>query len=97
MVATLLLHEKRLVEGAAGIGVAELMVWSVPRSKDHPAGRKFRLFFVVEGRVVVGLDDHKPKGPHLHLDGREVAYDFTTVEKLVEDFWAHVRKAGFPL
>ncbi len=90
-----MLHEKRLVEGAGSIGVAELMVWDVPSSTDYPTGRKFRLFFVVNGKVVVGIDNHKPKGPHLHRDGREVAYAFTTLEQLVDDFWILVRKAGF--
>lgn len=89
-----MLHEKRLVEGGS-IGVAELKVWEVPRTGEYPAGRKFRLFFVVEGNVVVGLDNHKPKGPHLHLEGQEVPYAFTTIEQLIEDFWDLVRKAGF--
>ena len=65
--AKLVLHEKRLVEAGGSIGVAELKVWEVPRSGDYPSGRKFRLFFVVDGNVVVGFDNHKPKGPHLHF------------------------------
>ena len=95
MKAKLVLQEKRLVEGGGRIGVAELKVWEVPRSDEYPTGRKFRLFFVVDGNVAVGLDNHKPKGPHLHLEGREVPYPFTTLDQLVEDFWGFVRKAGF--
>jgi len=36
-------------------------------SEKYPAGRKFSLFLVAQGEVLVGLDNHKPKGPHLHL------------------------------
>jgi hypothetical protein len=90
-----ILREKRLVAGGGRMGVAELAVWEVPRSSDYPTGRKFRLFFVVSGHVVVGFDNHKPKGPHLHLEGQEVPYAFTTLEQLIEDFWELVRKAGF--
>jgi hypothetical protein len=93
--ATLLFHEKRLVEGGGSIGVAALEVWEVPRSTHFPTGRKFRLFFVVDGVVLVGFDNHKPKGPHLHIGSREVPYAFTNVEQLVDDFWNLVRKAGY--
>ena len=93
MKATLVLHEKRLVASATAI--AELKVWQVPRSRDYPTARKFSLFFIVDGEVVVGIDNHKPKGPHLHVGGREEPYVFTTVEQLLDDFWALVRKAGF--
>jgi hypothetical protein len=93
--AKLLLHEKRLVVGGDRIGVAELEVWEIPVSREYPTGRKFRLFFVVEGSVVIGFDNHSPKGPHLHLGTTEVPYVFTTLDRLVEDFWDLVRKAGF--
>lgn len=93
--ARLVLREKRLVEGRSRIGVAAIEVWDVPRSDDYPTGRKFRLFFVVEGIVLVGFDNHRPKGPHLHLENREVFYRFTTIERIVGDFWDLVRKAGF--
>jgi hypothetical protein len=88
-------HEKRLVEGGERIGIAELKVWDVPRSASYPAGRKYSLFFVIDGTVLVGFDNHTPKGPHLHLAGVELPYAFRTVEQLIEDFWEIVRKAGF--
>lgn len=93
--AKLVLHEKRLVAADGSIGVAELKVWEVPRSASYPKGHKFRLFLVVDGKVVVGFDNHQPKGPHLHLGGQEVPYGFTTIEQLSDDFWDLVRKAGF--
>jgi hypothetical protein len=92
-----LFREKRiLMNRVSGQGaVAELKVWSVPKSKDYPEGRKFSLFLVSAGEVVVGMDNHKPKGPHLHLGDRELPYFFTGIEALIRDFWEFSRKAGF--
>jgi hypothetical protein len=89
--------EKRMlsnqITGAAA--VAELKIWNVPKSKDYPEGRKFSLFLVSGGEVVVGIDNHKPKGPHLHLGNRELAYLYRDEKSLLEDFWDFARKAGF--
>jgi len=93
--AALVVHEKRIVEGDEVIGIAELRIWSLPVSQTFPAGRKFSLFLVANGKVIVGIDNHAPKGPHAHIGEVERAYRFTTSEQLVEDFWAMVRKAGF--
>jgi hypothetical protein len=93
--ARLVLREKRIVAGRGRVGVAAIEVWEVARSNDYPTGRKYRLFLVVAGSVLVGFDNHKPKGPHLHMEGKQVPYRFTTIEQLVGDFWDLVRKAGF--
>jgi hypothetical protein len=47
------------------------------------------------GGVLVGFDNHPPKGHHLHLDGREVPYRYRDLRRLVKDFWSHVRRKGF--
>lgn len=99
MKATLLFHEKRILEnGISGdLAIAELKVWQIPKSKDYPAGRKFSLFLVASGKVLIGIDNHKPKGPHLHLGAEEVPYGYSTDDQLISDFWDMVRKAGFSL
>ena len=45
------------------------------------------------------LKDEKPlaagergKGDHRHYQGAETAYVFSTVEQLIADFWADVRR-----
>lgn len=97
MRARLVFHEKRLVwsPSLSSAGVVELRVWKVPRSKAYPEGRKFSLFLVARGEVLVGIDNHKPKGPHLHLGREELAFRYTDDERLLQDFWELVRKAGF--
>ena len=32
------------------------------------------------------LDNHHPKGPHLHIDDRELAYTFSGLDQLITDF-----------
>ena len=97
MKARLVFHEKRLVWSPSlnSAGVVELKVWEVPRSQKYPVGRKFSLFLVTQGEVLVGVDNHKPKGPHLHLGPAEFPFHYTDDEQLLKDFWDLVRKAGF--
>lgn len=78
-------------------GVCELKVWKVAESAYYPEGIKFSLFLVsrATGSVVVGIDNHKPKGPHLHEGRRESAYEFSGVGPLVDDFWERVKREGY--
>ena len=91
------LHEKKVVTNrASGISaIVELKIWSVPKSRDYRTGIKYSLYLVAQGNVIVGMDNHKPKGPHLHLGEQELPYLFRGIPKLLADFWDLVRKAGF--
>jgi len=97
MKAEPIFREKRiLVHKLSGeLAIAELKIWRVPRSAAYPKGLKFSLFLVSGGQVLVGMDNHKPKGPHLHLGEREVPYDFRDEQTLVDDFWDLASRAGF--
>jgi len=99
--ATLLYHSKiQVIHGSSEeVAIAELKVWEVQTTSYYPEGRKFSLFLVWKdsGEVIIGFDNHKPKGPHLHRRDREEAYQFKDVDQLVEDFWSLVRMEGFLL
>ena len=75
-------------------GVMELVVWCVPRPvpATHP-GYKKRAVCAVDGVRVVGFDNERGKGDHCQLHGRELPYNFTTVDALVNDFIAAVDAA----
>jgi hypothetical protein len=91
-------REKRVVIQAVSgeLAIAELKIWEVQKSRDYPESIKFSLFLVDgEGRVLVGLDNHKPKGPHLHLGERELPYTYQGEGQLRADFWDLARKAGY--
>ena len=75
-------------------GVMEMVVWKVPHSvppSEH--GYKYRAVYVKDGVRIVGFDNERGKGDHVHLEGRELPYLFTSVEALVEDFIAAVQAA----
>lgn len=72
---------------------AELVLWelSEPLSGSKHS-YKYRLAFVVFGECVLRYDNESGKGDHKHEDGREMNYRFTTVDKLVADFFEEVKR-----
>ncbi|PWU14118.1 MAG: hypothetical protein C5B49_13630 [Bdellovibrio sp.] len=66
-------------------------------SSHYPEGIKYSMFLVdpMSGDVLFGMDNHQPKGPHLHIGKREETYAFTTVEGLIEDFWRRAAERGY--
>ena len=91
MAAELVFHEKRVEASGA---IPEMKIWRVPDPvppTDH--GLKYSLFYGFSGRRLVGFDNERGKGDHMHLGDREFAYVFTSVEQLMADFLTEVRKA----
>ena len=81
--AALVVHEKiRTVEGI----IVELKVWRVSGSAHYPEGFRYSFFAVRSGVVLVGYDNHQPKGHHRHVHGREEPYEFEGLDKLRADF-----------
>ena len=99
MKAKLRFHRKvALIHGVTNeVAIAELKVHEVPESFYYPDGIKFSMFLVHKesGQVIVGFDNHKPKGPHLHIHEQEVPYQYDGVDPLIEDFWRYTKKEGF--
>lgn len=70
-----------------------MTIWILPKSvvgSSHPF--KYSLFYGYPGRRVVGYDNERGKGDHRHLDAAEEPYVFTTVEVLMADFLADVKR-----
>ncbi len=101
MKSQLLYHRKvTVIHGRSlEICVCELKVWKVVVSSYYPEGIKFSLFLVsrATGAVIIGIDNHKPKGPHLHEGRRESEYEFAGIDSLVDDFWSRVKREGYEL
>ena len=53
---------------------------------------KYSLFYGYSGKRVIGYDNERGKGDHKHLGDRQMDYRFTSVEQLVADFLAEVRR-----
>lgn len=67
--------------------VVELSIYEVGKSSKYPDGIKYGLICkdLKTGNYVL-LDNHHPKGPHVHINDREFSYDYVDDEKLIEDF-----------
>jgi hypothetical protein len=85
------LHYLKRIEYDDG-AIVEMVLWRVP-SPVPPSthGLKYSLFYGRPGVREVCYDNERGKGDHQHFQGVETAYSFSTVEKLMADFWADVR------
>jgi hypothetical protein len=42
----------------------------------------------------VRYDNERGKGDHRHVEGRELSYEFSSVERLLDDFESDMRERG---
>lgn len=72
--------------------IVEMVLWRVISPvQPSPHNLKYSLFYGRSGIREVGYDNERGKGDHRHFQGKEAAYDFSTVEQLMADFWYDVR------
>ena len=73
--------------------ILEMTIWRLPGvSLERPHGLKYSLYYGRSGERIVGYDNEAGKGDHRHIRNRESPYALTTVEALVADFLADVRR-----
>ena len=84
MKARLFRHEKFIVRRRY---IVEISVYEVLNSKQYPDHLKWGLICIdrVSGKRVL-MDNHHPKGPHIHIDEAELPYLFIDLDSLVQDF-----------
>lgn len=89
MKATLLFQQRIDYDDGA---IVEMVIWRVP-SPVLPSshGLKYSLFYGRPGLREVGYDNERGKGDHRHFQGTETAYTFSSVERLMTDFWFDMR------
>lgn len=97
MKATELFRQKTVLKHQDGIRLAifEVVIFKVPISHHYPDGIKYRAWFTEGGKTVFGFDNHKPKGPHLHIGDDEIGYVYRGVKELRADAEAMIEKAGY--
>jgi hypothetical protein len=84
MRATLVRYEKFIVKRRY---IVEITVYEVPRSSKYPDRLKWVLIcFDRVTKTKVLLDNHHPKGPHVHIDDQKLPYIFKGLDQLVRDF-----------
>ena len=89
--AVLLLREKTTDEDG---NLREMVIWRVPRTRQRPAGVRYRLALIRAGeqQPAILYDNHHPKGHHRHVAGTEEPYTFVDVGQLIADFLADVNR-----
>ena len=86
--AGLLLHDRFDLDDGS---IIEMAIWRVPTPVPPTThGFKYSLFYGRPGVRQIGYDNERGKGDHRHVLDRESPYGFTTVDRLIEDFWADV-------
>lgn len=67
--------------------VVELSIHEVGTTNKYPLGIKYGLICKdLKSGAYVLLDNHHPKGPHLHINKREEKYIFVDEDSLIRDF-----------
>jgi hypothetical protein len=85
-----LLHQRIDYDDGA---IVEMVLWRTPAAVPPSThGLKYSLFYGRPGVREVGYDNERGKGDHRHFQGVESPYAFSTVEQLMSDFWADVRR-----
>lgn len=73
--------------------IMEIVVWRLPKPVVGSAHHfKYRLFYGLAGKRIIGYDNERPKGDHCHRDGIETPYAFISPEQLIDDFLMAVDK-----
>lgn len=53
---------------------------------------KYRPVHILDGKRLVGFDNERVKGDHKHLDGKESACRFVSIDRRLDDFMAEVER-----
>lgn len=66
-------------------------VWKIPEPENanYPDSLKVSILAFLESNPddLVLVDCHPPKGPHFHMDGKEVAFAWSSFEDAEKLFW----------
>jgi hypothetical protein len=90
MKAHLAFHDKQVLPDGS---IVEMKIWELPESARGSKHRlKYSSFYGTPGRRLVAYDNERGKGDRRHIEGKEESYNFSTPERLIEDFLADVSR-----
>lgn len=84
MKATLVYWHKARLQGRY---IVEMEIHNVERSARYKDGIKYGLILIdlKTGKKVL-MDNHHPKGPHVHVNEQEMPYEYIDEGRLIKDF-----------
>jgi hypothetical protein len=78
------LFRRKLQQGNT---IVEMVIWQLPSAtSDRPHGIKYRFYCGRDDECLIRYDNETGKGDHRHYGEREEPYDFSGVDRLIEDF-----------
>lgn len=82
--ARLLYSHKAKIQGRY---LVELTIHEVGKAARYPDGIKYGLICIdlAKGATVL-MDNHHPKGPHIHIGDEELPYEYIDQDRLIDDF-----------
>lgn len=84
MRASLLARSKEVRDDGS---IVEVVIWELPQPLAPCVHSfKYRLFYGTSSEERVRYDNERGKGDHRHVAGQEVAYVFSFVDRLLDDF-----------
>ena len=88
MTAVLKLKERHVLSDHC---FAEIKIWEVaPPVRGSWHTFKYSLVLIESSKCVLRFDNEASKGDHKHFDDHETAYIFSTLDRLLQDFWNEV-------
>lgn len=84
MKAMLLARSKEVRDDGS---IVEVVIWELPAPLSPSVhSYKYRLFYGTPAEERVRYDNERGKGDHRHCGGKEEAYAFVTLDRLLDDF-----------
>lgn len=72
----------------------DISIFPIRPDRWRPHGVRYRLAWIKAGKCRVLFDNHHGKHDHVHVDGKERLYVFTTVQQLRLDFETEIVRLG---
>ncbi|MBI4681800.1 MAG: hypothetical protein HY757_01665 [Nitrospirae bacterium] len=85
------IEHSRVIDESGNI--IEIKLWKLPEATEkRPHGYKYSLVYLVDDKRIIGYDNAEGKGDHRHIRGNEQLYKFTTVRRLIHDFYRDIER-----
>ena len=92
-------HRQLIFKEEKLVGVVDMRIYEIPQRRAYEEGIKYSLTFArfnpntenFEGDYL-RYDNYKEHGHHKHMMVKRVPYEFESVEKLIENFYADLER-----
>ncbi len=67
--------------------IIEAKLYEVEVTEKYPLGVKYRIICIdPKSKKRILLDNHHPKGPHMHINDEELEHEYKNEDQLLNDF-----------